>query len=506
MAINNTLGSLRGLLPVQNSNQVPAQNPILTGGSNVATPEQMAKIKSFSPAQPVQSTTQQLQGQLNQAKAALGGVQNQYNAQNPQTSQGVNQIAGNQNTGTSLPPNTPMTAGTGSAFDQSGAPSGEAGQAYLDRLQNIKNNQTFDPVTQTYKPTTQVQVFDPATQSYRTQEQGPTPPLTTAGLVPGLLNASNNPTIAGIIQQEQKQMGDTLTGQPGQPLQLAQGRAGLIQNTAQAAIANALQEQQLQQGAIGTALGAVAPITGVPYGTQTLQPGLVGLGGNTGGANTGGETGGSLNPLNNISSIAQQVINHQISPQQGYSLGGNVPNFQGALNAEIQKQKPGFNTATAQGQYEAQQSNVTTSGTAQKQAAAAGYQGAVQERANAEASYGALTGIASQLTGTLENWGNSGRLTDYNKAINTLASLTSDPNYQAYIVALGNTQAAYQKILGSTGVTPTKADTDAMNALNPNSSASAIVSAINQLSKDAHALVVEPSYKKVKEYEKQLGI
>ncbi|HVW98923.1 MAG TPA: hypothetical protein VHA52_00550, partial [Candidatus Babeliaceae bacterium] len=107
---------------------------------------------------------------------------------------------------------------------------------------------------------------------------------------------------------------------------------------------------------------------------------------------------------------------------------------------------------------------------------------------------------------TLANWGNTGLITNYNSAINSIGGLTSDPNYTKFITALGNAQAAYQAALGSSGVTPTKADQDALAALNPSSSANAINAALNQLSSDAHALLIVPAYQQQQTYAQQLGL
>jgi hypothetical protein len=176
----------------------------------------------------------------------------------------------------------------------------------------------------------------------------------------------------------------------------------------------------------------------------------------------------------------------------------------GLLTTAITAQ--GGNLTNIQAKQAATQSNIQTTNTAQTNAANAGYSGAIKEYQDNTASYTALTGISDQVTSTLGNYANMGTLTDLNAAINTLQGKLSNPDYQKFITAIGNAQAAYQGILGSSGVTPTKADQDAVNALNPNSSANTIVAALNQLSSDAHALIIAPSYQKVQNYKQQLGI
>lgn len=87
----------------------------------------------------------------------------------------------------------------------------------------------------------------------------------------------------------------------------------------------------------------------------------------------GGPNSGALNPLNNVDSLAQQILNGQISPAQANAMGGSVPNFQGVLNQAILKANPKANLAQLQGSYDARQSNTTTAGTAATNAAAAAY-------------------------------------------------------------------------------------------------------------------------------------
>lgn len=131
----------------------------------------------------------------------------------------------------------------------------------------------------------------------------------------------------------------------------------------QASLQGTAEENRLATLA-STASGIAGQIGGVQYGTPA-DAALEGA--------SGSGAGSSLNPVNNVQSIAQQVISGQISPQAGYALGGNVQNFQGLLNQEIQKQQPGFDTGVAQGKYDAKQQNTQTSGTAPTNAAASLY-------------------------------------------------------------------------------------------------------------------------------------
>jgi len=74
--------------------------------------------------------------------------------------------------------------------------------------------------------------------------------------------------------------------QQQQAMTLANTQQGLQTQAGQSAYAGAQTQAGRGLSAAGTALGAVAPITGVPFGTQTVQPGL--LGEQQGGAGTSG--------------------------------------------------------------------------------------------------------------------------------------------------------------------------------------------------------------------------
>jgi hypothetical protein len=159
---------------------------------------------------------------------------------------------------------------------------------------------------------------------------------------------------------------------------VAQGRAAVVAQTGaaqeaalgsqqQAALQSAqvgIQGQQATTGALASAAGITAPQLG-QYGQAYYDP--------VTGQQTGEGSQAALNPVANIKSIAQQVVNGQISPSQGYQMGGSVANFQGALNQAILAINPGFNIANAQGQFDARQQNTTTSGTIGTTTAASTY-------------------------------------------------------------------------------------------------------------------------------------
>ncbi len=225
---------------------------------------------------------------------------------------------------------------------------------------------------------------------------------TTAQASQNLLYRSTQPTsdYTQAMQQAEeynRQLGESRTNEANAlaanatnpiPLEFQQGRGNISQNqylaqqnalasqfTGATNLLNAANTQQgLQQGAatsaagIGTAQQGLAQ-TGLDMAAGFAQPQLGGYGQGyyspvTGQMVGGQGAGGALNPLNNIQSIAQQVISGQISPSQAYSMGGNVANWQGALNQELQRLNPGFDTAQAEGAYSAKQQSTTTLGTA----------------------------------------------------------------------------------------------------------------------------------------------
>lgn len=285
--------------------------------------------------------------------------------------------------------------------------------------------------------------------------------------------------------------------------------------SANEAAGNALTGQG-QQVTAGTNAGTLAntaqgnQITAQNYAGGLTQPSVAGYGQTVFNPATGTYSGGGagVSPTDPFYQTMQQyaamAANGQISAIPSSITGNSVLNAQ--VNQMARAINPNYNPVVSAAQGAAAASNVSTTGTAAVNAANTGYQGAVQEYQNNTAHYTALTGISNQLTGTLANYANNGVLTDANAAINTIQGHLSNPDYQKFITAMGNAQASYQAILGSSGVTPTKADQDAVAALNPNSSATAIIAALNQLSADAHSLIIVPSYQKVQNYKTQLGI
>lgn len=155
------------------------------------------------------------------------------------------------------------------------------------------------------------------------------------------------------------------------PLEFQQGRAQAVQEASQ------IKEAALEQAVTNSLTSRGQTLDAIKNAATLASPQLSGYGQTfynplTGG-NTDSNNGSALNPINNIQSIAQQVIRGQISPQQAYALGGSVQNFEGALNQAILSIDPNFNVANAQGQFNARQSNTQTMETAPVDTAAGAY-------------------------------------------------------------------------------------------------------------------------------------
>lgn len=305
-----------------------------------------------------------------------------------------------------------------------------------------------------------------------------------------------NPITRGAIGQE---TGDLTTGTApvgeGNSAVAASAAGNLIQgltnqeNQELAGNSQGITAQGQTQSGLGTAAGLVQP-SPTAQGQTTYDP------------VTNSFSGGSY--PTNLATVVQAIK----SGNMGYTTGVNsLASLSPTAKADVLAALgPGFDTVASDANAATKGSNISTAGTAGINAANTGYSSALQDYNNANASYTALTGISNQVISTLSDYANTGTLTDMNAAINTLQGQLSNPDYQKFITAIGNAQASYQGILGSSGVTPTKADQDAVSALNPSSSASTIVAALNQLSSDAHALIIAPNYQKVQSYEQQLGI
>ena len=157
-----------------------------------------------------------------------------------------------------------------------------------------------------------------------------------------------------------------------------------------------------------------------------------------GGSNiVGGDSG--LNPVSQVNTIAQQVINHQLSPSAALSMGGSVANWSSLLNQAMTQANGGqpIDTSALQAQYDANQQTQTLQGN-QK----AAYQQASQQATNLAAQFGDLV--------TKYNL-NPNQLNAANGVLQTIASQTSDPRYQSLSNYINDIVGVYANVLGSGG-------------------------------------------------------
>ncbi len=283
-----------------------------------------------------------------------------------------------------------------------------------------------------------------------------------------------------------------------------QGALGQQEQAALTAGGLGVNAQATQQSGLISALGASQQTAQLPYNTQNVytatgQPVVQGSGG-----------AGATDPHSQIQNFAQQLASGKSGigytaayNQLAQAYGSAIAN---QLLGAVQGINPGFNVNASDAQAAATSSNVQTTGTAATSAANTAYNNAVQAVSKATGQYTAATGVAQNLTDTLNSWSQNGLLTNVNEGLNKIAGLTSSPQYSQFLAAITNAQAAYTAAFQTAGITPTQSTQNALQELNPNSSATAIMASLNQLSTDLHAATIVPSYQQQTTYGQQLGI
>lgn len=227
--------------------------------------------------------------------------------------------------------------------------------------------QTPNPQTTGYSTQSSVQTGSWPTQNTPTPQQTPGVNDGLYGkIVNNLANVGTDAVTGSIkkVSDLQKDYANQIAGLEGKGLDIGYGtgaskilqdnynnRLGALETGAQ----NALTAQNQQITGLTAAGGLAAPIQ-APYTSQVISP-ITGQPIQTG--NSTGTTGGSLNPLNNVQTYAQQVANGQMTIDQANSALGNNPAFTGALNQAIKTINPNFNftqsSASSQTQGVAQQ-------------------------------------------------------------------------------------------------------------------------------------------------------
>ena len=286
--------------------------------------------------------------------------------------------------------------------------------------------------------------------------QGGRTNLSEAGGQQGLLNNAFNQQQASFAQQMDAaaRAAGIATGQQQAQQQGFQG-AGSTANT-MGGIATG--QQQAQQQGLYQSAGLLRPDLG-QYGQAQYSP-IGGL------LNGGGQGSDSLNPINNIQSIAQQVINGQISPEQAYAMGGSVPNFQGALNAAIQQAKPGFNAASASGQFAANQANTQTRGVTPTNAAASLYGQTYPEVAQIQQTTANIDQFGNLLLSNMKDL-NPTQFAAGNQLIKDFRSALTSPQQAQFDTTFVQLKAQIASLLQSGGAQiPTQVTSDSNSIIN----------------------------------------
>lgn len=316
-----------------------------------------------------------------------------------------------------------------------------------------------------------------------------TPPPTTAapttsqGLISSLVGASNNPNVQNIVNQEQKDLDDTLTGQPGLPYQIAQGRAGLIQTNANGAIANTLQEQNLQQSALGTALGATTQTTPAPYGTPLYNPASGTY------TSSAGVNGGNLSPQTTGTQNATAVLSGQMSYSDAVAAMNNLYGGAGQqiLNQAILSQNPNANINQLEGQASATQSNASTAGTASTTANQGVYNNALSSLSNVQQMASNIKQFGDQAINNISSLPlTSSQLA--NTTIQQAMTQFNSPQFAKFNANIQGLQARVAALLG-TGEIPTSATAGAQAIINGTLNLNALQATMNQINSEAGVIV-----------------
>lgn len=279
-------------------------------------------------------------------------------------------------------------------------------------------------------------------------------PGLTIGQVSGQQGALLNAYNTG-LQNLQTQYGQAQGQQQLQ--QQGLNEAGGLANTG---ASNATSQQGTQQSALGAAGGLSQPVQ-VPYSNQYISP--------VNGEPVGGSTGNY-----SITSAAQQYAKMVQNGQMSYSdavsaLSGYGPAGQQALNSALPS---GFNV---------NQSNATASSQSAQTQQVQQYKSASQQAKN----------LGLQLNQLLSAGGiNPSDLNAANKAIQAIASNTSDPNYQTFQNLISDLANTYAQVLTPAGGSTTDmVRSISQNLLNSSMSGQGISQVMDNLDSQVQAKI-----------------
>jgi hypothetical protein len=218
------------------------------------------------------------------------------------------------------------------------------------------------------------------------------------------------------------------------------GQSALSQQEASAAsrLAAANQQQGLQVQAGTAAVGANAPITGVPYGTQVINPAT--------GQPIGGGVSGT-NPVQDIPNIAQQVASGRMTIDQANAALGNNIGLSTALRGAITQINPNFNFTQSSASAGTQQ-------VGQQIYAAA--QSANQALDTLSTAFSSLPGVQT------------GGIPATNSIANWIASQLGSSALTTYLTNLHDARSQLVGVLNSSGGTPTGNEATAQSYLPDN--------------------------------------
>jgi hypothetical protein len=308
------------------------------------------------------------------------------------------------------------------------------------------------------------------------------------------------------LQTQAAQAQGSVQNTPGISLGAAAGQSGQIQNllaneeaplsqemsAAQTSAGMATAQQSTQQtGLIGAAnalqpqtqYGALtSPTTGQPISSSAVVSGASSF-------PAAAQSALALLPQTAQQAImteAQKIQNNQESQQTGISnLSAYGQAGLTALNAIL---GPNFNANTNAGASAAQQSNVSTAGTASTTTNAGIYQSQLTSAAGTLQQAQAIQSSGAQLINTMTSLGiNPTDPNIANKTINQLASQFSSPAYATFNANIANLQAKVSSLL-SAGEIPTTASGAAQQIIDGSMSVSGLSAAITQINTEASQL------------------
>lgn len=258
---------------------------------------------------------------------------------------------------------------------------------------------------------------------------------------------------------------------------LATGEQAALQGNAQQLTAqNQGQAGLTNAGSIGNTSQSNVQ-SGLASAAGYAQPSPTAQGQTTYDPLTNSFSGGSYGT--NLQTVVQAIKSGNMGYTNGVnSLSGLSPTAKADVLAAL---GPNFDTVASDANTSARGQNITTGGTTGTSTAAQGYSGAAQTYTAYQGANTAAESQAKQVQSILGSTGLNSGVPDYNKAINSLSGRLGATNVAQLSTALTELQNMYSQILSVGGTTPSGSESQALQVLNPNSSAAQINASIQQL-------------------------